>query len=164
MPAAVDAAQIVNRNGGRPPSDIKRKFFDTIGIVGPSSSESSNQDLAASSDIVNSRSHGVVFQEKLKFDRRNHSHHERLNSSISPKPCRRQTSKKGKSLTFKEVVEVVPIPMRNEYSTRVRSRLWSSAFELHENAVRNTIEFASEGYVAIVTISVIFDIDFGRAF
>jgi hypothetical protein len=148
MSSSVVAAQIVNR----PAHDIKRKFFDTIGIAGTCSSESSSQDTAASNDITFSRCYGVtVFQEKLKLDSRNDSRQQTFLSG-STNACRHRTSKKGKCLTFNESVEVVPIPMRNEYSTRVRSRLWSGAVELHENAVRNSIEFASEGYVPIIII------------
>lgn len=36
--------------------------------------------------------------------------------------------------------------MRTEYPTLVRERIWSSASELYQNAARNTIEFASEGF------------------
>lgn len=55
-------------------------------------------------------------------------------------------SHEQKKLTFDDSVAVVPIPMRDEYSERVKERLWSSRVELHENAQRNAIEFASEGW------------------
>uniref|UniRef100_A0A7S4IH93 Uncharacterized protein n=1 Tax=Odontella aurita TaxID=265563 RepID=A0A7S4IH93_9STRA len=51
-----------------------------------------------------------------------------------------------RKLTFFDDVRVVPIPMRTEYSDRVRERLWSNRMELHENAQRNAVEFASEGW------------------
>jgi hypothetical protein len=49
-------------------------------------------------------------------------------------------------ISFSDSVAVVPIPMRSEYSDRVRSRLWSNRYEIHENATRNAIEFAAEGW------------------
>lgn len=49
-------------------------------------------------------------------------------------------------ISFEETVEVLPIPMHSEYSTCVRTRLWSNAVEIRQNAMRNRIEFAAEGW------------------
>lgn len=52
--------------------------------------------------------------------------------------------KEGRSIAFDDEVSVIPIPMRNEYSDRIKSRIWSNRYELSENAQRNALEFAGK--------------------
>lgn len=60
------------------------------------------------------------------------------NSSVSSSESSSKAKKsKPKRCTFDETVKVVPIPKRNEYSDRIRSRLWSNTIELYENAGRS---------------------------
>lgn len=56
------------------------------------------------------------------------------------------TEKSNRRLTFNEDVKVVPIPMRDEYSDRIKDRLWMNAEEIQRNAERNALEFRSEGF------------------
>lgn len=55
-------------------------------------------------------------------------------------------SHKSAGVSFNTEVKVVPIPMRDEYSKRVKERLWTNAEDLQLNAQRNAYEFAAEGW------------------
>jgi hypothetical protein len=70
-----------------------------------------------------------------------------LSSSFSSRESSTLTaSSQTKRLKFNEEVVVCPIPMRDEYSNRIRDRLWSSPEDLMLNAHRNAVEFAAEGW------------------
>jgi len=68
-------------------------------------------------------------------------------SSMSTSASTRcSSSSGGGGIKFNENVAVIPIPKRDEYSDRVRDRLWCNVQELNRNVQRNTIEFAAEGW------------------
>ncbi|KAL3823012.1 hypothetical protein ACHAXA_008152 [Cyclostephanos tholiformis] len=55
-------------------------------------------------------------------------------------------------LAFMDEVQVVPIPMRSEYSNRIKERMYSGRVELSENAQRNVVEFEAEGWDATTVL------------
>jgi len=77
--------------------------------------------------------------------------HEPLKFKVADdQPTFSSKTKNGKphrrKICFNDSVSVAHIPMRTEYSDRVRSRMWSNRYEIHENASRNAIEFQAEGW------------------
>ena len=75
-------------------------------------------------------------EEKKRLERRMHLLRAAGSvNPLSPSPTTlSKMSKPKRCITFDESVKVVPIPMRSEYSDRIRSRLWSNTVELYDNA------------------------------
>lgn len=161
----------MNNAALRPASSqqVRNKFFNMIGIDKPSPSllkkkslHNNSADSRSSCTVMvpHPRSEGVVaFQEPLKY---NPAEHDMLTSQLKAlntsrglcgkdDPIRTKKEEEGKSpefrhISFDDSVRVVPIPMRSEFSDRIKTRIWSNACEIHENAARNSVEFAAEGW------------------
>jgi len=58
----------------------------------------------------------------------------------------RKNRKRSRRVSIDRAVSVMPIPSRGEYPELVRERLWSNPLEMYQNAARNSIEFAAEGW------------------
>lgn len=57
-----------------------------------------------------------------------------------------KAARRRRRIQFHTDVAVLPIPSRHEYSNRIKKCLWSDASEIQENAERNRVEFAWEGW------------------
>lgn len=74
-------------------------------------------------------------------------------SAVDDKPPKDTTNTPHRrKLGFSDDVEVVPIPMRSEYSNRIKERMYSGRVELSENAQRNVVEFEAEGWDATTVL------------
>jgi hypothetical protein len=127
--------------------EVRSKFLNMIGIESKlpqaSSIGGASADSADSGCPSQTQPHCIVdpnwqhprmqkvtcFTETLKYDRA-------ADERYSPKRRKTEVIKtdrkpKKKRINFNETVEVVPIPMRTEYSNRVRARIWSTATEIY---------------------------------
>lgn len=78
----------------------------------------------------------TALQERLKHSEINHYFRNKT----------RTPQRSGSSVTFEEIVSVVEIPSRHQYSNRVKKHLWSGRDEISEMANRNIIEFEFEDF------------------
>jgi len=69
-----------------------------------------------------------------------------LQSSVPLQPSVTAIPERKNKIAFSSTVSVVPIPKHQDYSNRVKTRLWANRNEIQNNAQRNYIEFAAEGW------------------
>lgn len=135
------------RSKGTPRSSqkIRNKFFQTIGIC--SNHTTQHASVAVAERSVRDLRYMPRFSEQLQYNRdeerlqreQRRSYDAKLLSNTVP-----STATQKKRVNFQESVVVAPIPMRSEYSGRIRSKLWSDDVEINENVDRNRVEFTAE--------------------
>jgi len=145
---------IESKMGTVDPLQQQSALSQTPSVVSPPAVEQ-HVHMMNTNNWVNPRSQKVtIYTDSLKYDKladekfstkRRKTEEESKNEEDQTENTKAGKNRRNRRLNFNETVEVVPIPMRTEYSNRVRTRLWSSAMEIHENAARNTVEFAAEG-------------------
>jgi hypothetical protein len=134
-------------------SPKRRKLVSPAGSSGSGGSSSSETSSLGSldedEDDSSSSSPTISSGGSSLASSNSNSSHSAMSTSSPPNALKKSKKKPKRSLAFRETVDVVPIPMRTEYSNRVKARMWSNASEIYQNAARNTIEFAAEGCVTV---------------
>lgn len=126
---------------GSSASLIRSRLFNRLGI----SARESEQHVPRTLDTVNllKRGQTLSFEEMLKAD---FGRPDRDLLKNNKQATVVTGGSKRSSVSFCAVVRVHTIPTRYEYSARIRGTLWTPPLEMQQNAARNSLEFAAEGW------------------
>ncbi len=111
----------------------------------------SDDDLDANSRNSYTRFFGMRQSQQQKQSKSNGTY-DNSNTNKSLNETTTTSNKPHKKLVISNDVQVVPIPMRSEYSNRIKERMYSGRVELSENAQRNVVEFEAEGWDATTVL------------
>lgn len=98
--------------------------------------------------------YGLEEHNNMPMQQENHNeknltinHNKELSNNDQHHQQHKQKNNKPKRVVnFNNKVDVIPIPMRNEYSSRISKHLWHNSYELYEMVLRNQEEFRHEGW------------------
>ena len=107
-----------------------------------------NEELKYDSDEDTSLNNNIASQTSSSYSR--FFGMNKINNANSTNVMAKNSNHipRRRRLIISDSVEVVPIPMRSEYSNRIKERMYSNRVELSENAQRNVVEFEAEGWDA----------------
>mmetsp|Transcript_14539 Transcript_14539/g.35039 ORF Transcript_14539/g.35039 Transcript_14539/m.35039 type:complete len:211 (-) Transcript_14539:57-689(-) len=126
---------------------VRSKFFHRIGILRPTIHHCPppSNVLPVAQRSVRDLRRVPRFDEPLRYSY-NHQHHRTHKRENEKEENGREQPTQKKQVNFRETVTVVPIPMRCEYSDRIKTKLWRGSLETRESIDRNLAEFAAEHY------------------
>jgi len=126
---------------------LRNRYLRTLGIHN-SSTDIIDAPISHVSPILR-MSRVRTLREPLKRDDREYvtEHQAIIDTPNSPQSVMCAIEERPKRrVSFDSSVSVVPIPKRDEYSSRIKDRIWNSAIVIYENATRNALEFSTENW------------------
>mmetsp|Transcript_36632 Transcript_36632/g.79083 ORF Transcript_36632/g.79083 Transcript_36632/m.79083 type:complete len:238 (-) Transcript_36632:429-1142(-) len=150
-------ARNISRTRNLTSQQVRRKFFQKIGIVNHKS-----LDIPVSKRSLRDLRQVPTHNEPLQYDHEEERQREELRQAQQSRESQPSPSsvaiheneltskvtdgsaKRKRQVNFQESVTVVPIPMIYEYSHRIRSKLYTDSAEMYEMVERNIVEFSAE--------------------
>jgi hypothetical protein len=136
---------------------IRSRLLNTLGIHKPLQQLQQNQSATASSastetrsdaDSTSSSNNNNINTPLFGRDGRVDAFRQSLNDAHEEhnRPTHVRRLSRKRLVRFDSDVMVQPIASHKNYSKRIKNTIWTDAVELQDNAYRNQVEFAAEGW------------------